>query len=85
MQLVTDTISWLLYPASWSGNQGIVTRLIEHAAFSGISIAVAMAIAIPVGVWIGHTGRFASVGSNLAIPNGATVIDLGPFIIDLQG
>ena len=66
MHLVTDTISWLLDAASWSGSQGIVTRLIEHAAFSGISIAVAMAIAIPVGVWIGHTGRFASVGSNLA-------------------
>ena len=66
MNLVSDTIAWLLDPAHWSGNQGIVTRLLEHAALSGISIAIAMAIAMPAGVWIGHTGRFASLGSNLA-------------------
>ncbi|HEX3264097.1 MAG TPA: ABC transporter permease subunit [Candidatus Limnocylindrales bacterium] len=66
MKLLTDTIGWLLDPAHWGGSQGILTRLLEHAAFSGISIAIAMAIAIPTGIWIGHTGRFASVGSNLA-------------------
>ena len=66
MKLLTDTIGWLLDPASWAGSQGILVRLLEHAAFSGISIAIAMAIAIPAGIWIGHTGRFASLGSNLA-------------------
>ena len=66
MKLLTGTIGWLLDPASWAGSQGILVRLLEHAAFSGISIAIAMAIAIPAGIWIGHTGRFASLGSNLA-------------------
>ena len=66
MELVIDTVTWLLDPANWAGNQGIVTRLVEHVAFSGISIALAMAIAIPAGVWIGHTGRFAALGSNIA-------------------
>jgi osmoprotectant transport system permease protein len=66
MQLVTDTIAWLLDPANWGGNQGIVTRLLEHAVFSGISIAIAMAIAVPAGIWIGHTGRFAALGTNVA-------------------
>jgi osmoprotectant transport system permease protein len=66
MSLVTQTLAWLADPAHWGGNQGIVTRLLEHAAFSGISLAIAMAIALPAGIWIGHTGRFASLGSNLA-------------------
>jgi osmoprotectant transport system permease protein len=66
VNLVTDTIGWLLDPAHWTGNQGIVNRLVEHTALSGISIAIAMAIAIPAGIWIGHTGRYASLGSNIA-------------------
>jgi len=66
MNLVTDTVAWLLDPANWGGNQGIGMRLFEHIAFSGISIAVAIAFAVPVGIWIGHTGRYASLGSNLA-------------------
>ncbi|HET9852230.1 MAG TPA: ABC transporter permease [Candidatus Limnocylindrales bacterium] len=66
MNLVTDTVAWLLDPANWGGNQGIGMRLFEHIAFSGISIAVAIAFAVPVGIWIGHTGRYASLGFNLA-------------------
>ena len=66
MNLVSDAIAWLLDPANWEGNQGIGTRLLEHAAFSGISIAIAIAIAVPAGIWIGHTGRFASFAANLA-------------------
>jgi osmoprotectant transport system permease protein len=66
MNLVTETIAWLVDPAHWGGNQGIAFRLLEHAAFSAISLAVATAIAVPAGIWIGHTGRYASLGSNLA-------------------
>jgi osmoprotectant transport system permease protein len=66
MSLVTETIAWLVDPAHWGGNQGIAFRLLEHAAFSAISLAVATAIAVPAGIWIGHTGRYASLGSNLA-------------------
>jgi osmoprotectant transport system permease protein len=66
VNLVSETLRWLLDPAHWTGNQGILTRLVEHTAFSGISLLIAMAIAIPAGIWIGHTGRFASFGTNLA-------------------
>lgn len=66
MNLVTDTVAWLLDPTNWTGGQGIPTRLFEHVALSGVSLALAMTLAIPVGIWIGHTGRFASFGVNLA-------------------
>jgi len=66
VNLVSDTVGWLLDPTNWGGNQGILTRLLEHAAFSGISLGIALAIAIPAGIWIGHTGRFIGFAANLA-------------------
>jgi osmoprotectant transport system permease protein len=64
--MIEVTAAWLLDPASWTGASGIPTRLFEHVALSGVSLAIAMVIAIPAGVWIGHTGRFASLAVNLA-------------------
>jgi osmoprotectant transport system permease protein len=40
--------------------------MVEHIAISGISLAVALAIALPVGLYIGHTGRGASLAINAA-------------------
>jgi osmoprotectant transport system permease protein len=66
MDIITETIAWLLDPANWAGTQGIPNRLLEHVALSGASMLIATLIAIPAGVWIGHTGRFASGTVNLA-------------------
>jgi len=66
MTLVADAIAWLADPASWSGSGGILVRLGEHLALSGVSLLVAMALAITVGIWVGHTGRFAGLVLNLA-------------------
>jgi osmoprotectant transport system permease protein len=66
MNLITETIGWLADPAHWAGSAGIPNRLLEHLALSGASLAIAMAIAIPAGIWIGHTGRFASLTVNVA-------------------
>lgn len=59
MDLLARTFNWLADPAHWSGPTGIPTRLIEHVGLSGASLLIAMAIALPVGLWIGHSGRFA--------------------------
>ena len=66
MNLVSDTIAWLLDPAHWAGSAGIPSRLLEHLALSGASMAIAIAIAVPAGIWIGHTGRLTSFTVNLA-------------------
>lgn len=66
MNLIETTAAWLADASHWTGPAGIPTRLAEHLALSGVSLAIAMAIAIPVGVWIGHTGRFASLAINTA-------------------
>lgn len=59
-------IDWLLNPIHWSGPNGIPARLLEQVGISGISLLIAAAIALPVGVWIGHTGRGATLAVNAA-------------------
>ncbi len=64
--MIPDTIAWLTDPAHWSGPNGIPLRLGEHVAISGASLLIALAIALPVGLYIGHTGRGARLAINSA-------------------
>jgi osmoprotectant transport system permease protein len=66
MDLLGRTLAWLTDPAHWSGPNGIPVRLAEHAGLSAASLLIAVAIALPVGLWIGHTGRFTWLGQNAA-------------------
>jgi osmoprotectant transport system permease protein len=63
MQMLQETLAWLVDPAHWSGPSGIPVRVAEHLALSLSALAVACLIALPVGLWIGHTRR----GEQLAI------------------
>jgi osmoprotectant transport system permease protein len=47
--------------AHWSGADGITHRLVEHIGYTAETVAIASAVAIPLGLWIGHTGRFRSL------------------------
>lgn len=47
----------LLDPANWSGAEGIPARMGEHLIYSGAAMALAIVIAIPIGIVIGHTNR----------------------------
>ncbi|WP_026927859.1 ABC transporter permease [Granulicoccus phenolivorans] len=52
---------FLADPANWQGPDGILQRLLEHLVYSGLSLLLAMVVAIPVGIWIGHTRRGQAV------------------------
>ncbi len=55
--VVTDTMDWLADPAHWSGSAGIPARLAEHLQYTGLVMLIATLIAVPVGLYVGHTGR----------------------------
>jgi osmoprotectant transport system permease protein len=61
-----ETLDWLGRSASWSGPDGIPTRLLEHVWYSGLAVLVAAVIALPVGLLIGHTGRGSLVAASLS-------------------
>ena len=54
---LAETIAWLTDPANWSGPNGIPVRLAEHLALSLAGLLIACAIALPIGLWVGHTRR----------------------------
>lgn len=57
MSVWTDTADWLTDSANWSGDDGIPHRLTQHLEYTGLTLAIAAVIAVPLGLWIGHTGR----------------------------
>ncbi|WP_341393740.1 ABC transporter permease [Arthrobacter sp. G119Y2] len=48
---------WLTDPANWTGAAGIPVRSLEHLQYTGLTLLIAVAIAVPLGLYIGHTGR----------------------------
>jgi len=43
-----------------------VTKILEHLALSGAAIGVATAIALPLGIWLGHIHRGSFIAVNVA-------------------
>jgi osmoprotectant transport system permease protein len=52
-------------PANWHGADGVPTRIVEHLEYTVFTVAIASAIALPVGLLIGHTGKAAFLAINL--------------------
>jgi osmoprotectant transport system permease protein len=65
LNVVNEVIAWLTDPAQWSGPDGIPVRTLQHLGYSLLATAIAAAIALPIGVLIGHTGRGAVFAVNL--------------------
>ena len=96
MEFLAEVAAWFSDPANWSGRDAIPIRVAEHLALSGGSLVAGLAIALPLGLFIGHTGRWA--GAVVAITNvGRAVPSVGvlgiallltlPLVVaaDLQG
>ena len=43
--------------ANWQGGKGIPQRTLEQLQYSGIALAIAVLIGLPLGLLVGHTGR----------------------------
>jgi len=67
--VIGEVWAWLTDPAHWTGRGGVLQRTAEHLAYSGLTVALAAVLAIPAGLWVGHTGRGRLVVVNLV--NGA--------------
>jgi len=66
MDFLAEVAAWFTDPASWSGRDAIPARVGEHLALSGVSLLAGLAIALPLGLFIGHTRRWAGVVVALA-------------------
>jgi osmoprotectant transport system permease protein len=59
-------LTFLTDPAHWSGSDGVPTRVLEHLQLSFEALLLAALIAVPLGLWVGHTGHGRFVAVNLA-------------------
>lgn len=58
--MIGEVLTWLNDPAHWRDtglNAGILTQLLTHIRYCAIALVLAALIAVPLGLWIGHTGR----------------------------
>ena len=68
-----EALSWLGSASHWQGEDGVPNRFLEHVGYTALTIVIAVALAVPLGLWIGHTGRFrglaiACTGALRALP-----------------
>ncbi|MBG6189896.1 osmoprotectant transport system permease protein [Arthrobacter sp. CAN_A212] len=61
-----DYLEYLLDPEHWdlAVNGNIPSLIVDHLYYTVITLLIASLIAIPVGLYIGHTGRFSFVAIN---------------------
>src|ERR1700682_5321390 len=79
MSILTQVIQWFTDPAHWQGADGIPTRLLEHVELSAESVALGALIALPIGIGLGHFGRFGNLAINIsnigrAVPSFAILV-----------
>ena len=66
MSFLQAVVAWLLDPTHWQGSDGIPTRIAEHLALSALAVLTSLAIALPIGLALGHSGRAGFVAINVA-------------------
>ena len=54
---LSELVAWFTDPLNWQGSFGIPVRLVEHLVMSSVSVAIAALVALPAGMYIGHTRR----------------------------
>jgi osmoprotectant transport system permease protein len=62
--MIGATFGWLTDPAHWTDTRfdtGILSQLEAHLLYSATALAIALLIAFPLGLAIGHTGRAGSL------------------------
>jgi osmoprotectant transport system permease protein len=66
MSLLADVARWFADPEHWQGSHGIPVRILEHIELSALAVAVALVIAAPIALYLGHTGRGGFIAINVA-------------------
>ena len=62
MDLFLEALAWLFSPEQYQGEGSIPQRTMEHLAYTAGATLIAALVAVPIGYFIGHTGRGGDLG-----------------------
>lgn len=79
MSFLVKVAHWFLTASHWRGADGIPHRVWEHLTISGLSVAAALLVALPLALWLGHLGKggYAAISianAGRAIPSFAVLV-----------
>lgn len=88
MEFLGDVIDWFGDPGNWTGDAGILNRTYEHVQISVFTVAVALVLAVPPAIALGHRDRGGSlvvtaVNIGRAVPSFGILALALPFTIEL--
>jgi osmoprotectant transport system permease protein len=83
MSTLADVVRWFLDPKHWSGPDGIPVRLVQHVQLSAECVLIGALIALPVGILLGHYGRFGDLAINIS-NIGRAIPSFGILVIAFQ-
>lgn len=86
IEFLADVARWFV--DNWHGSTGYLVRTWEHVLVSGTALLAAAAVSLPLGAWLGHTGRGGTLAVSLvnvgrALPSFGIVALALPFTIRL--
>lgn len=81
--MIGDAIAWFDDRANWRGSDGLLHLLGEHVSISVWAVVIACAIALPVGLGLGHARRGEVLAVNVANV-GRAVPSFAVLVIALQ-
>lgn len=55
--MLGDMLNFISDSANWVGTRGIPVRVAEHLWYSVLAVLIGALVAVPVGTYVGHTGR----------------------------
>jgi osmoprotectant transport system permease protein len=85
VRFLGDVLAFFTTAANYWGPEGIVHRMQEHLVLSFVSLVVALAVALPIGLVLGHTGRGGPLAINVsnlgrAVPSFAILVLMASII-----
>lgn len=63
---IDGVYSYLTTAANWTGSSGFLYRLMQHAAYSGMTLLLAVCVAFPLGLATGHSRRGGNIVTTLS-------------------
>jgi osmoprotectant transport system permease protein len=66
MSILPSVWAWFADGSHWQGPDGIPTRLVEHIQLSAEAVLIGAVIALPIGIALGHYGRFGNLAINIS-------------------